>query len=330
MSIVLSICSINYLAQANNLYRSLKKYNPATKMIIGVVDKNTLNVDLSHIEAELVYVEDLHIVGFDEMAKQYTIVELLTAVKPFYLLYLLGRFKEETKFFYFDPDIMLFDSLKKLEDDMEKSDILLTPHICTPIEDNHTPKELHIKKTGLYNLGFLGIKRSENTIQMLEWWANRLRFQCYIDFSRGLFVDQLWMDLVPLYFQDVLVSKYPGYNMAHWNLHERSLSKIGDRYKVNGEDLVFYHFSHYKPSSPKEIAAFHTRFNFETREDLVGIYNNYNEGLEREYFSKLIKTPCFYVRDEASKKRKRAIKNKLRILAPSTVKKMASKYFKKW
>ena len=320
MNLAFTLCSINYLAQAKVLSDSLKRSNPDWKLIIGLVDKNTTNADLTFIDSEILEVETLDIPGFQDMVKKYTIVELLTSVKPFYFSWLFNTNPDVEHIVYFDPDIMVLRPLNSMMDKLSKYDILLTPHTTRPINDSLLPTELHVKQTGIYNLGFLAVKRSANTMAMLTWWQERLRYQCIINLSQGLFVDQLWMDLVPAYFDKVLIDKTPGYNMAHWNLHERVLEQRPDGYYVNNEPLVFYHFSHYNPGKPQQIAAFHTRFSFDSRPDIVGLYETYKAGLLAANYFDLKKIPCHYINDEKAKKRKRELENFLRAALPAKLK----------
>jgi hypothetical protein len=164
---------------------------------------------------------------------------------------------------------------------------------------------------------------------MLKWWEDKLRHDCIIDLTRGYFVDQLWMGLVPAYFDKVLIDKYAGYNMAHWNLHERKLIKKADGYYANEVPLVFYHFSHYMPAKPDEIAAFHNRYTFNTRPDVVDIYKVYHESLMRWKYFELKKVVCYYMRDEKKKKRKRTMENFLRQALPPKLKGKLKKFVKK-
>jgi hypothetical protein len=320
VNIAFTLCSINYLAQAKNLFESIKKTNPGWQFVIGLVDKNDKNIDLSFLGCDVVEVDKLEIDSFKQMVKNYTIIELLTSVKPFYIEWLFNQHANVEHIVYFDPDIMIFQPLTKLEESLQHYDIILTPHFTSPVNDHYLPTELHVMQTGVFNLGFLAVRRSENSFNMLHWWQSRLKDQCIIDLSRGLFVDQLWANLIPAYFDKVLIEKYPGYNMAHWNLHERFLSKENGTYLVNGQPLVFYHFSHYSPAQPGSIAAHHTRFNFETRPDIKEIYEKYKALLiEYNYFS-LQKVPCFYLNDERKKKRKREVETFMRMALPDKLK----------
>lgn len=329
MNIAFTLCSINYLAQAKTLFDSIQKSNPSWHFIVGIVDKNVSNVDLSFLGCETLMVEDVPIDGFEQMVSTYSIVEFITAVKPFYFTYLFKKYPATDKIVYFDPDIMVLDTLSGLEAKLDVNDIVLTPHFTQPIEDKLLPTEKHVFNTGVFNLGFLAVSRSENTLRMLKWWEDKLRTECILDLTRGYFVDQLWMTLVPAYFDKVLIDKYPGYNMAHWNLHERTLTETANGYLVNGEPLVFYHFSHYHPGRPEEIATYHTRYSFETRPDLKAIFQTYRENLLKNKYFELKKIPCYYMRNEGKKKMKKSIESFFRKNLPLGVKMKLSKYLKK-
>jgi hypothetical protein len=215
---------------------------------------------------------------------------------------------------------MIFQPLTRLEESLQQYDIILTPHFTAPINDNCLPTELHVMQTGIYNLGFIAVKRSANSFNMLNWWQSRLRDQCLIDLSRGLFVDQLWANLIPAYFDKVLIEKYPGYNMAHWNLHERRLTNSDGIYYVNDLPLVFFHFSHYSPAHPGSIAGHHTRYSFETRPELKELFEVYTASLTRYHYFNLKNVACFYLNDEKKKKRKRELEIFLRMALPDKLK----------
>jgi hypothetical protein len=227
---------------------------------------------------ELIPVEDLRLENFAEMVQNYDVVELNTAVKPFYMEYLYRRNPEVEAVYYLDPDIMVFAPFKPLEERLRSNNIVVTPHSCTHENTETTVYyETGMLSTGVYNLGFLGTSRSEVTITFLQWWQHRLRTHCYYRPGTGIFVDQLWMTLAPLYFP-VHVDKNPGFNMCYWNHFERQLSQNDGRYFVNGDQpLVFYHFSSYSPEIPDRVTkrAKSKIVSFAERPDLKLIYDEY-------------------------------------------------------
>ncbi len=97
---------------------------------------------------------------------------------------------------------------------------------------------------GIYNLGFLGVKKSREGQRFAAWWASRLEQFCFDDIPRGLFTDQRWIDLVPAFFTDYAILRDPGYNVCTWNLtHRKVTGSLTAGLTVNGRPLVFYHFS---------------------------------------------------------------------------------------
>ena len=118
------------------------------------------------------------------------------------------------------------------------------------------PIEFDVLVAGVYNLGFIGLRSCPNAMTFLEWWALRLKEHCRLMPKLGLFFDQSWVAFAPIFFDRVKVTKHPGFNVAHWNLHERRLKRSGDGYIVNDTlPMVFFHFSGFRPSAPTSPAA---------------------------------------------------------------------------
>jgi len=327
MQVVFTLCSINYLAQAKTLGDSVLRQNPDYKFIIGLIDKNHARVDLGFLGTlDLVEVENIGIEGFDEMCEAYSLVELVTATKPFYFDYIFASYPEAETVTYFDPDIKVFAPLDDMLEKLKRFNIILTPHFTEPIQDRLLPTEKHVMSTGVFNLGFAAMRRGAEADRLNKWWMRKLRRECVLDLSRGYFVDQLWMNLAPAYFQDVLIEKHPGWNTAHWNLHERQVTQREGKYFVNDRELVFYHFSHYNPRRPESIASYHTRFSFAARPDLVPLYNEYNADLLANRYMDLIDLRCFYMKNEGRKKLKRQALGWLRQNVPQNVKIKVGKF----
>ena len=112
-----------------------------------------------------------------------------------------------------------------------------------------------------------------------------------------MFVDQLWVNLAPVFFDRVKVSRDPGLNVAYWNLHERNVSRKNDAFFINDKfPLAFYHFSSYRLADPTQLSRYQNRYGFETRSDIVELFDTYRKSVIRnryDYFSKL---ECSYIR----------------------------------
>jgi hypothetical protein len=65
----------------------------------------------------------------------------------------------------------------------------------------------------------------------------------------GYFVDQKFVDFVPIFFGNIFLERDTGYNVAYWNLHSRRISRSDGDWKCNDRPLYFFHFSGYQPES---------------------------------------------------------------------------------
>lgn len=299
MTIAFTICSINYLAQAKTLRDSLRNTNPDILFFVGLVDRlegitfeDTYSPDFPLVEVHAIGIEK-----FEEMCERYNITELNTAVKPFYFSYFLAHYPEANKIIYFDPDIIVYQPLADLLRKLDDHEAVLTPHLLTPIEDRLTPNELHHLNTGVYNLGFVAFRRSPATQAFIKWWEEKLRYECLIDLCNGLFVDQNWMNFLPLFVQNTHIEPSPGYNAAYWNLHERTFRQELGMYFVNEKyPLVFFHYSGYDPAKPMILSKYQDRFILSERPDIQSLFTLYHNCLienGNEYYRQF---PCCYIK----------------------------------
>ncbi len=259
---VATIISKNYLSLARTVCESFRRHHPGARAYVLLVDHNDGAFDPRLEEFETVEVEDLGIPNFSDFSFKYDILELNTAVKPYFLEYLFDK-RQVSRLFYLDPDILVLSAFEEARDALEVSDALLTPHILSPLfPDGRRPNEHDLLMSGIYNLGFLGLRRSETTYALLEWWRSRLYDAAFHDVVRGLFTDQKWMNLAPAIFPGVGILRKVGYNVAYWNLQERSRLERSDdgALQVAGEPLRFFHFSGFEKGRPNSVSKFQDRY----------------------------------------------------------------------
>ncbi len=284
MTVVFTICAANYLAQAKVLGDSLLRWNPSFRFVIGLVDRVPEEIEPEFWSPySIVPLAQLESPGLVDMRSKYDLVELATAVKPLYFEYFYREDSSIDEVIYLDPDIAIFGSFDKLRSRLSENNIVVTPHSATYDQSSENLYyETGMLTTGVYNLGFMATRRSSETERFLNWWRRRVENFCYYEPGFGVFVDQLWITLAPLYFPGVYVEKGPGYNMCYWNHFERRLSRRESVYWVNEQHrLIFYHFSSYRPEHPELIARRSKArvATFAERPDLRGIYDDYREAL---------------------------------------------------
>ncbi|MFH0800864.1 MAG: hypothetical protein V2A78_00545 [bacterium] len=249
MLICTSICA-NYLPKAMALAESLRKVEPGASFLCCLLEREAPPEAVTGGNFDfLVLGKDLGIADFDSFIFKHSIMEASTAVKGRLFRYLLDHFPDHGELIYLDPDILAVSSFHELKEALREHSIVLTPHLTIPEEkDTYSAtleavidNELCALQHGVFNLGFLAIRRSPDAEAFINWWAARLDMFCYDDIARGIFTDQKWIDLAPCFF-DVHILKHPGYNAAPWNLSMRRITG-SDPLLANGEPLRFFHFS---------------------------------------------------------------------------------------
>ena len=185
---IFTICSNNYLPFARVLFESVRRHHPEAELFLCLADRKAdlpgLYCDCTVVEAHTLGVPD-----FPAFAFRYDIMEFNTALKPFMVLHVLERLGFGTVL-YFDPDIELFAPLAGVLDQLRAgAPCVCTPHLCSPSEDRREPNDLTILRAGAYNLGFLGTSCTAQALEVVRWWARRLRFQCINAQAEGLFGD---------------------------------------------------------------------------------------------------------------------------------------------
>jgi hypothetical protein len=283
-----AICTIiakNYIAFARTLCESFQRQHPEGKCYVLAIDDIAGYIEASKENFELIQIHDLNIPNLKEFCFKYNITELCTATKPYFLKYLLDN-KRIDKLFYLDPDILVINSLSNLFDQLDSNDIILTPHLDKDYpDDGLLPNDAHIMKSGIFNLGFIGLRKCPNVDTFLFWWQHKLYDKCVIAHTKGYFVDQKFIDLAISLFPNIFAIKETGYNVAYWNLHSRNIHSVNNAWLCNNEKLYFYHFSAFKPELPNSISIHQSRYKLEDLPELKNLFDYYyNLLVEKEYF----------------------------------------------
>lgn len=283
---VFTIVAKNYIGLGEILGKTLHRHNPEIDFKIIVADEfdnETQLPDNTLIARSFLPYSDAE---WRDMTFKYNLTEFCTAIKPAVIKYLFSQGYDRV--IYFDPDIYIFSPIDELLSDISHKDLVLVPHVAgihKKFKGDHD--EWHINLNGIYNLGFIGIKNTQKNQNILSWWEERLRDQCFNERTFGQFTDQKWMDWIPgiLNEEEIMINRNLGLNVAPWNFFEREIVEQPDGYyvKFREEDsdnqridkLIFIHYSGFDYTELKKGKVKHKRLVLSNYPDFAKVFQEY-------------------------------------------------------
>jgi hypothetical protein len=236
-----TVVTRSHLPYARALARSLAKFHDLSRLYVLVVDSvsgedgvgGCTNIGLGELNLRCVR----------SFLFRYTAFELCNALKP-YLMMAVRRRNPGSVSIYLDSDLCVYGSLKELWEECAGNSVILTPHTLRDYPDDGVfPGTRDLLTHGVYNAGVIAVGCHPDGDRFLDWWAERLEFGCLNEPGRGYFVDQHYLDAVPALFDGVRILKCAGYNVAHFNLHERTVERREGEWWVGDRPLELFHFT---------------------------------------------------------------------------------------
>lgn len=242
-----TIITLDYLHFALTLNESLLTYDPDVqlKVLISDAKADLSAITSNYLNIEFYFVDQLCQEGVAKrIYEKYAATEMdcfRWSIKPVFINFLLDQQYDQV--FLLDSDLYFFASYDFLSDDLGGSGVLLTPHWRASNPELDETNFSILQTSGLFNAGFVGATRHGK--QAMEWWAAACAYKCKKAPNEGLFVDQAYLDLLSIYFDNVEIERHRGCNVANWNQVEcqRVLSKNGKVLIRGGFEIVFIHFT---------------------------------------------------------------------------------------
>ncbi|MVT07441.1 hypothetical protein [Chitinophaga tropicalis] len=299
MKAIFTIVSRNYLGLARVLGESLRIVEPEVHFYVFTADTVDVAVRNEYpftiIETKDTVIKDPLL--WKECAFKYNVTEFCTFLKPYAFEYLFSVLNVADAI-YLDPDIFAFSSFSDVWTALETKSIVVTPHIMQlKKEYDGAIEEGQFLNYGIYNLGFLALKRNPEVMTYLTWWALRLNRFCYDSSREGYFTDQKWANFIPVFFNEsYFLLNHLGSDVAPWNFHEREIVKTTTGYKVklrtgnsSEQDLIFVHFSGLDFKSIDLSNLSYKDAGISYHDDIIQLIRFYKEKLDEfsfnQYFS---------------------------------------------
>lgn len=251
---VASIVTRGFVERALTMFESMYQYRDDCHLDLLVINRNKedtminlKNVTLHHVSEfydhpEYGNIYRLIIANHSRVVKNRPKLishndYLRWSLKPVFVNILLEKYD---RVFFCDHDLFFYNNYDFLDEWSADRAICLSPHWRTIYPTVEMEWEYNFKH-GLYNGGFFIATRLGRPI--LDWWSEMCVHKCTANESDATYVDQKYLDVVPLYYDNVGIIKHKGCNVAAWN---RTYLKRGikdGQTVVNGYPIIFIHYS---------------------------------------------------------------------------------------
>ncbi len=206
---------------------------------------------------------------FGYMALKYTAAELCCACKPYLLRYVIATGRHR-KILYLDTDMYVFGRLDRMLDRLDEASLVVIPHTLAPLPHpdrfHDRPRFGDLIAAGTYNAGMFGMSVGPDTVRFVESWAELVAAPGAFLPEPGSQHEQHFFNWLVGLADGVSVLKDTAYNVAYWNLHDRSLRYAGwDKpieeaaWQVDGKPLVSFHFSGFSLEEPRLLSSHDSR-----------------------------------------------------------------------
>lgn len=169
-------------------------------------------------------------------------------------------------------DCVLYDNLNCMK--YMNGDIILTPHVLTFPKKNGA----QLYKTGHANADCVLFR--PKSLEIIYWLLEQ---DLVDDSSNGVFYEQTWLSALPFLQTEakVAICKHPGLNFAYFNFHERTLTKIGNKYFIDDvTPLVMVQYSGYVNNQPDMISKYFPVFG-SVSDEILDLFNDYQRRINK-------------------------------------------------
>lgn len=294
----IAFCTViteNHLGYCDTLYESLVQHNEVNDFFALVVDstKSSFCTKHSDLSYKVLFAEDFISDRIEKMRKYYSNFELCSAAKPELIAHVLKNCDCELAI-YLDSDIFVTGSFMHVAEVLRDKVFSFTPHLVSGGKHIKSNVPLtDIINLGIYNGGFYAFKNCKQSFEILQELCNLLESDGFNFELINQFVDQKYLaHLSLLYAKYFAPIKAKSFNIAYWNLHERQIEFKKDKFYVNGQEIVFFHFSGFNPAIPNQLTSFGNQYdglienNLHIKEVLKKYHSNLSANLVKRNYSK--------------------------------------------
>lgn len=230
----------NYLRKALLMYLSLRRHSRPQRAVLVVL---ALSERCEQILARLA-LPDLMVIPLAQAeaheprllvakANRRT-VEYFFTLTPWLIELALEACPEAQRATYLDSDLYFYSSPQPLWLEIGDAPMAFVEHRFAP---GYTDKVIF----GRFNVGWNTFDRTPHASSALRWWGERCLEWCYDRVEGEKFADQGYLTTLERQFGGVHALRYPGVNLAQYNLANYQLSLRANRPWADGLPVIYWH-----------------------------------------------------------------------------------------
>lgn len=231
----------NFLLKGLALHRSLVRHGGDGVVLHALCMDDETHAVLSRLAPpglRPIRLDDFEDAALRAVRPTRTPVEYFWTITPSLPLWVLDHEPGAELVTYVDADLWFFDSPERVLDELGRASIGIHEHRF-PADEAHRDGE-----AGRFNVGWVSFRRDEAGLACARRWRAQCLEWCFYRREDGKLGDQMYLDDWPRTFPGaVRILRGKGVALAPWNSRRYALSSERGRVLVDGEPLLFFHFS---------------------------------------------------------------------------------------
>jgi hypothetical protein len=229
-----------YLVKGLAMIRSLRRHVPDAQIWVLCLDQRAHDMmrEISEPGVHAIALSDFE-AGDVELARAKadgrSTVEYIFTLTPSLIRHVMCAAPDAEIVTYLDSDLWFLTDPEPVYREMGNASVLIIPH-------GFAPSMKHLERYGIYNVGWVSLRRDAQGEACVEWWRERTNEWCLDHVEGDRFADQGYLNEFPRLFAGVHVLSHLGANLAPWNVAARTISSRDGAIYANDDRVLFFHF----------------------------------------------------------------------------------------
>lgn len=258
MNIYTTYFDSNYFVRGITVIESLISHTPGPYRIRVIALDDACAENLPRYFSNLPTGVELSVLRISELEAQYSDLaaakgnrsrtEYIFTLTPFVCLNALKQAGHGEFAVYFDADMLFFTDANLALAEVGTHDAAITGH-------RFPAYNRHLELYGLYNVGWMAFRNSQNAFDLLELYRGQCIEYCGVEPTEVAYGDQKYLDTWPDSPFNVTVVDHVGVNTGPWNAVNYTYSGQPGSPQVDTKPLIIFHFHRLRKLYPKIYEA---------------------------------------------------------------------------